>query len=145
MTDIWVVVADSSRVRIFAVERANGPLKEIATIDHPEGRLHERDLTSDEPGRRFATAGPQRHGMAQPVSSKEETTIEFARDLARHLEANRVRGQFHRLYVAAAPRFLGHLREAMEPATAATVYKAYDKNWVKEDVATIREHLPDYL
>ncbi len=145
MPDIWVLVADSSHARIFEVERADGPLREIASVDHPEGRMHARELTSDLPGRRFATAGPKRHGMAQRVSVKDEQAIEFARELAHHLEANRAREQFYRLYVAASPRFLGHLRDVLEPSTAATVRAAYDKNWVRASAEEIREQLPDHL
>ena len=44
----WIVVADSSRARIFS-KNGRTPLREEAGFIHPESRLHEQDLTSDAP------------------------------------------------------------------------------------------------
>jgi hypothetical protein len=44
-----IVVADQSRARIFKTEISAAPLVEIETLTHTEGRLHDRDLTSDLP------------------------------------------------------------------------------------------------
>ena len=45
------VVADRSRARLFSVATPKGPLEELEDLVHPEARAHERDLTSDRPGR----------------------------------------------------------------------------------------------
>ena len=51
MSNICVVVADSSRARVFTADKPAGPLNEIETLNNPEGRLHEGDLVSDRGGR----------------------------------------------------------------------------------------------
>ncbi|MCW8855424.1 MAG: host attachment protein, partial [Gammaproteobacteria bacterium] len=51
MSTTWVVVADSSRARIFTAETSTSALQEIETLAHPEGRLHEQALSSDLPGK----------------------------------------------------------------------------------------------
>ena len=120
-------------------------LREIKNLERPAARMRESQLTSDVHGRRFATAGPKRHGMTQPVSAKEEEAVRFARDLAGLLDRERSRGRFQRLVLAAAPRFLGHLREGLSPGTSAVVTREYRKNWVRHDPAKIRRQLPEYL
>ena len=47
----WVLVADSSRGRIFSAETPTSALKEIESISHPEGRLHDQLMVSDLPGK----------------------------------------------------------------------------------------------
>ena len=52
-----IVVADSSHARIFTVDSAHSPLNEIETMAHPEGRMHEQDMTSDLPGKDLGNDG----------------------------------------------------------------------------------------
>lgn len=59
----WVVVADSSSCRLFAAGKPIGPLQELESLVHPEGRMHGRDLVSGQPGRAFDSKGAGRHAM----------------------------------------------------------------------------------
>ena len=65
MNNVWVVVASNTRCRIFAQHKHNGPLEELEDLVHPEGRLHERRLASDRPGRTFDRAGEGRRVSAR--------------------------------------------------------------------------------
>ncbi|MDJ0522729.1 MAG: host attachment protein [Planctomycetota bacterium] len=145
MATTWIVVAESSRARILRTDSAHEPLKEIETLDHPEARMHEQELTSDVSGRRFATAGPKRHGMSDPVRWKDEHAGRFAREVGRHLEQARTKQAFDRLILAAPPKFLGLLRDELAPGTEAVVAHEFDKNWLHDDPQAIRSHLPAYL
>jgi protein required for attachment to host cells len=146
MPRTWIVVAESSRARILETNSTQEALREVETLDHPEARLHEQELTSDQPGRRFAvTSEPKRHSMGQPVSQKEEHAHRFSRELANHIEAARVAGKFDRLILAAAPKFLGQLRDDLAAGTVEVLVHQYDKNWIHDDADTIRKHLPEYL
>jgi protein required for attachment to host cells len=51
MATKWVVVAESSRARIFAFLQAGLAMEELEGLTHPASRAHERDLISDRPGR----------------------------------------------------------------------------------------------
>ncbi len=145
MARSWILVAESSRARIYEAPLAKAPLETIAEFEHPEARAHEQDLITDAPGRRFATGGPKRHSMGEPVSAKEEHALRFARELAAKLETARVADRYDHLFLAAAPKFLGLLRDELSGDTAAMVRGEYAKNWIHDDAKTIRAHLPEYL
>jgi protein required for attachment to host cells len=145
MLTTWIITADSSRARIFKTESPRGPLQELEVLIHPEARLHTQDLTSDFPGRTFDSAGEGRHAMGQPVDPKEQEAIRFAKHLADHLEAARVDGQFDKLIIAAAPKFLGQLRQHLSGQLTSMVTQEIDKNLTQHATKDIRNHLPERL
>lgn len=145
MPKTWVVVAESSRAKIFTVDNPRGPLRELESLDHPESRAAGQDLASDRPGRAFDRAGEGRHAMGQPVDPREQEVIRFAKQLAERLEAGRVNGDVERIYLIAAPQFLGELRQNLANGTAQLVVQEIDKNLVRHDPADIRSHLPERL
>jgi protein required for attachment to host cells len=145
MSNTWVVVADSSRARIFAVDQPRGPLQELDILAHPEARLHEQELTTDLPGRAFDSGGEGRHAMGQGVSPKEQEALRFAKRTADYLEAARVEGRFDKLILVAAPRFLGQLRQQFSPPAAAAIVQEIAKNLAQQPADEIRQHLPERL
>jgi len=145
MTYTWVVVADSTRARIFNAESSSANLAETEGLLHPESRLHDRDLTSDLPGRSFDSKGSGRHAMESPTDPKHELAIEFARAIARHLEASRVKKDFEQLVIVAAPSFLGLLREQLSATCRKLVAFELNKNLVQQSPDEIRAHLPKLL
>jgi protein required for attachment to host cells len=145
MAKTWVVVADSSRARILMAEKPGMGLLEIDSLEHPEGRLHEQELTSDLPGRAFDSGGQGRHVMGTSVEPKKQEAIKFAKLVADHLESGRTTGSFSRLYVIAPPAFLGQLRDHLSTSLERIVQGTIDKNLVAQDETAIRAQLPDYL
>ncbi len=141
----WVVVADASRARIFSAEGASGPLTEIEDMVHPESRLHEREMASDEPGTTFDRGGQGQHGMGNAVDPKQQEATRFAKEVCEELDSARQAGKYDRLYVIAAPAFLGVIRDTMHDATKKLVAAEVDKNLAAHEVAEIRAHLPEHL
>lgn len=144
MDPTWILVADRSRARLFTVERPRGPLLEVSSHDNPEARSHERDLVTDKPGRESDAGGPGRSAFEGP-SAKEGAAERFARELAAMLEKGREAGSFKRLYLVAAPHFLGTLREVLDAVTYAKVEQEIAKDVVHESADRIRKHLPERL
>ena len=72
----WLVVADSSKARIFLTDSRTGPIKEIESIVHTEARLHEHDMTSDHPGRSKGNGGGGNVYQSK-VSPKDQENINF--------------------------------------------------------------------
>lgn len=142
MSDVWVVVASSTRCRIFAQHKHSGPLEPVEELDHPEGRLHGRELVTDQPGRSFDSAGNGRHAMGEPVDPHEQGNIRFAKTVADKIDAARKRDRFDRLVLVADPRFLGHLRHGLSPATRRRLSTELQKNLADADPAAIRNALP---
>lgn len=145
MAYTWVVVADSVRARIFTAETSTSGLAELETLTHPEGRMHDRDITSDLPGRSFDSLGNARHAMEPPTDPKHELAIEFARTVAHHLDAARIKKDFERLVIVAAPAFLGLLRDQLNPTCRKQVAFELNKNLTQHTPEDIREHLPKPL
>lgn len=146
MAFIWVVVADSTRARIFNVDSSSAPLSEADGLASPEGRLHDRDITSDLPGRSFdSSKAGGRHAMEPTTDPKHELAVEFARTIARHIEAGRVKRHFEQLVLVAAPSFLGLLREQLSNTCRKLVAYELNKNLVQHTPEDIRSHLPRLL
>ena len=79
---------------------------------HPESRAHQRELTTDRPGRAFDSKGPGRHAVSGgSVSPKEHEASKLCSELADEIETARVQGRFDRLVLVATPSFLGELRK----------------------------------
>ena len=140
----WVLVADTSRARFFAAEKAAGPLHEISDLLYPEARLHEGDLVTDRSGR-DRNPGTGAHGFGDETSHKQDGADRFALEVCNHLESGRNDGDFGKLYVVAAPQFLGLLRKHQSAPLRQLVAGEIDKNLTTQDSTAIRKHLPDYL
>lgn len=146
MTYIRVVVADSTRARIFDMESSSAGLSEQEAMSSPEGRLHDRDITSDLPGRSFdSNKAGGRHAMEPSTDPKQELAIEFARTIAGQLENARVKNDFEQLVIVAAPTFLGLLREQLSASCRKQVAFELNKNLVQQSAEEIRSHLPKLL
>jgi len=141
MKKIWVVVADRARGRIFSATSPKSPLTEIEDLVHPEARAHERDLTTDRPGR-----GPGSHrAMGTANKAHEHEATNFARELAARIDVGRVNTDFTKLVLVAAPDFLGLLRKSLNPHVEKLVAREVTKNLTQLTPADIRAHLPEYL
>ncbi len=141
----WLLVADSVRGRIFRTDTPTGPISELTTLAHPEGRLHEQALTSDLPGRTFDRQGYGRHVMEDRVSAKQQDNVKFAQRIATYLETMRMRKEFERLVIVAPPDFLGLLSGKLSAETRKLVILKVDKNLAQKSAKQIRSHLPDKL
>jgi protein required for attachment to host cells len=141
----WVIVADSSRARIFAAATPLGPLQELETLAHPAGRLHAQDLTSDLPGRAFDSVGDGRHAMGQPVEPKEEEALRFARQIAERLDTGRKEGRYDKAVIVAAPKFLGYLRQCQSAPVTALIVAEIAKDLTRHMPEEIRAQVPERL
>ncbi|MER2530552.1 MAG: host attachment protein [Candidatus Competibacter sp.] len=141
MSATWVLIADGSRARLFSVEKALAPLREIQSLINPEGRAKTRDLVSDRQGRSPGN-GPN---MDYDVAPKQQLAIQFAREISEQLRRGRVGGLFRKLYIAAAPAFLGLLRRHLDAKTAGLVVETVSKDLTRLASKQIRRHLPERL
>ena len=145
MKSTWIIVAESARARIFTASETGGSLREVADLSHPESRLHNRELSSDSPGRTFDSHGDGRHGMEQATEPKEQEAHAFAMEIARQVERARHDGSFDSLVLVAPPKFLGRLRQALSKPALDSVIAELDKNLVEADAKTLEIQLSDQL
>jgi protein required for attachment to host cells len=114
MTDETTValVANASRAHLFRVEVATGTWTPLQTFDHPQGRMHDRELRE---ARWLENAGTK-HGPSTEDDPHGRHRLESQR-FAKHVAAELARGLdqrvFHRLILVAPAEFMGHLRKEL--------------------------------
>jgi protein required for attachment to host cells len=145
MSDLWVLVAESSEARIYAAPHARSPLTLVDTLAHEASRQHPRDLGTDVPGRVHDRFGPARHSMDVSQRVRSEERHRFARQIAARLDEARQRNRFSRLVVMSGPAFLGVLRECFSKRLTEAVVGEVAKDLVDQDAAAIQAHLPEGL
>ena len=140
----YILVADNSRARIFTAETPASPLQEIEALAHAEGRLHDRDITTDLPGK-IKGEGNVGHAFEQPTDPKKHEADLFAHRIAHYLEEAHNANKFEQLLIIAEPSFLGLLRNCLPEQIKKTVCFELDKNITMQSADDIRKHLPTYL
>jgi protein required for attachment to host cells len=144
MKSTFILVADNVRARIFTAETPSSPLQEIEALAHTEGRLHDREITSDFPGK-IKGEGSVGHAFEQPTDPKKHEADNFAHRIAQYLEEAHHANKFEQLLIIAEPSFLGLLRNQLTEQIKKRVCFELDKNITTHSLDDIRKHLPTYL
>ena len=145
MKPIWIIVANQTQARIFSVESpVCDELNEIEEIIHDQGRLHDREITSDLPGKIKSVAGGG-HAYESPTDPKQHEADNFAHRLARRLESAHNADAFSQLAIIAEPGILGLLRHCLPEQVKKSVCFELDKNLARHSAEEIRLHLPARL
>ncbi|WP_438971852.1 host attachment protein [Methylophaga sp.] len=138
----WIVVAESSRARIFSVESRTTPLKEVDDMVNVASRFKDEELVTDEPGRSFDSHGQGgRHAMEPRTEPKETEVMHFAHDLGERLENARRVGDYNDLVLISSPGFLGVLKQSLGNVTQKHISQTINKNLVQKSEAEIRDYL----
>jgi protein required for attachment to host cells len=140
----WLIVADEAVAHVFEWQGADKQLQEVETLTHPAAHAQEADLRHDAQGRNAQgrKAGHARGIVSSVTSSasldlQHREGVEFARQVAEWLGRAHQEGRFHHLKVAAAPRFLGLLRQSMQPQVSAVILDELPKDLVHESRADL--------
>jgi protein required for attachment to host cells len=138
MSKTWVVVAESSRAKIYQVEKNDSKhsLKELKGFTHSTSRNHKSQLSGSQ-------QKESRHSQLTDLhdTHKDHERTEFARSLSQHLNNARTKGKFKKLILMSPPKFLGDLRKNLGHETNKHVVTAIDKNLVRHDVQDIQAHI----
>ena len=118
MATTWIVAADSSRARILQVA-GRQRLEEIDSLLNPEGRLNDRELTTDAHPRFRGTDGPGSDRQEMPAV--EHAVELFAKRVGGYLDKARTEHRYDQLVLVAAPKFLGTLRKELGKEVAKLV------------------------
>jgi protein required for attachment to host cells len=140
----WILVADSARARLFTVDTLSSPLLEINDFSHTEARLHDREITSDLPGK-IKSTGAGGHAFEQPTDPKKHEIDNFAQTIARYLETAHNANRFEQLLIVAPPGFLGSLRNHLPEQIKKLVSFELDKEITLLSPSEIRQYLPEHL
>ncbi|HWA00989.1 MAG TPA: host attachment protein [Caulobacterales bacterium] len=140
----WFVVADGRRARVLVEERRGAPLAERddwAMSISPDDTYDPQDR----PPRSFDRVGAGRHAMDKGRNLHEQEQVNFLNRVAARLGEAAKHGAFAHLVLAAPPRALGLLREALPAPAASRICADLAKDVVEEDNAALRERLTGLL
>lgn len=151
----WIVLADSSRARIYLADHDLSRARLIRELDHPESRIKESDLTTGMKG----STGPRQRGAGgsavrghlfghrpstDPQTGPHQVELEkFAREIAQELEHGRVQGAYEEIVLAAPPQFLGLVRRFLKVDVERLVRTRIPKNLVRTEERDVAERIRD--
>lgn len=113
----WVLVANAARARCFVRDADNDAMRELQSFVHPASRLPAQDLAHDRGGKAMKSQASTQY---QPhTDPHDKAQLEFARELAAHLEQAALAHAYPGLAIFASAPFLGVLRGELGAATQA--------------------------
>lgn len=106
--DIRIIVANRTQARFFAYDsKKPNEIDYLGKIENPRGRLRNRDINADRPGR-YKGLDTHRSTWTKKQEPVERVAEDFARQLAEAVELEKE--NFEGLVIVAPPDFLGQLR-----------------------------------
>ncbi len=142
----WVIVADSSRARIFQSAGNIQHLQEIQDLLNPEGRTDDADLRKDAKGRFYGKGEQHQAHTAEPDVTKEAYDAEqFSREIGRMLAEACDAYRYDSLVVVAPPEFLGRLRRALPERVKRCVSRQLDREITGWDSRQLEAYLQQAL
>lgn len=141
--DIWYLVADGARARLFKTDRIDGDLEETDVYINEDGRLENKDFDRDRPGRR--SQGKHRSAMGDDDGPREHEEKKFAKRLAEMLDDAYDNDAFDRFSIIAAPKMLGHIKKKLEKDTKGSLRGTRSKNLTRMSKEDIQEHISKHL
>ena len=142
---ICIVVADGSRARILSAQSGSSPLQDERDYIHSESRLKEQDLVADETGNESDSGGYGKHSMGHEGAAHQRQAEIFAHEIGSEVDKVRQHSDLRKIYLIAAPKFLGLLRTCLSKQCTELLVVEVNKDLVNHSIEDIRSHLPKYL
>ncbi|MBM3566223.1 MAG: host attachment protein [Alphaproteobacteria bacterium] len=141
----WILVADGARALVVVND---GPGKGLKTVPGREIKIDlppTREIGTGKPGRVQESVGGARHAIVPHADWHEQRKQDFARAVAKKMDADAARGRFDRLILVAPPAALGNIRAALKPATRKLVAAEINKDLTHLPVDQLGSHLADVM
>ena len=137
----WILVADGARAHVVANAGPGTGLKVVPGSDIRVELLPTRAIGTDRPGRAQESVGGARHAIAPRVDWHQQQKEQFARAIARKMDAGAARGRFEKLILVAPPQTLGEIRAALKPETMKRVAAEINKDLTQVPIPELGPHL----
>jgi len=146
MNNVWVLVCDAARGRIFSVSGENAEWRPVHSFRHDSARSKSSELVTDREGRRTSVGGSSHHNALAPSSSlKEQGERQFAHELSAFLEHEAQMHRFHRWVLVAPPQMLGMIKGVLSSTLAVRLMRSVDKDLTEFGEAELEERLHDAI
>lgn len=140
----WYIVASQKEAKILVPTSNRQKLTVLNTLPNKLGAVKKRELIRKKAGRgvkSIGRVGTVRYSQPKRHDPHEVAIVQFARELAAFLEAERHKRSFESLTVVAEPHLLGRVRAEMSANLSNTV-----THWIKRDLQKSPERVvSDFL
>lgn len=138
MSVTWIMVANASQAKLFANHGPKRGLQLIKELMHPESREKTSNLVSDRSG---ANSGTGHGAYIQATDPKHHEAERFAQEVARELDAGRVKNAYDRLILVASAPFMGLVNSCLPGQVRSKVSESIDKDYTRLPVKELAGHL----
>jgi protein required for attachment to host cells len=139
----WVLVADEAIAHLYELPEDGGDLVPVEQITDPAAHTNTSEGSRDSAGRRggddLSMGGNVTTSAGDQMEGRE--SARFAAQVATLLAERLRQKRYEALHVAAAPKFLGHLRKALAKPVTAVVARELDKDLIHETAAQLTARL----
>jgi protein required for attachment to host cells len=141
---IWVITANAIACRIYNYKKNPAELILIKEIFHPENRLKKEEfLTSDKPGH-YKSSSSNRGAFSPRTDPKEVEIDNFARQIAKEMDAGRKTGAYEKLILMTPPHMEGlifqHTDKHVKDLVSNNIKKDPQNFSVHELLNCLKEH-----
>ncbi|MEW6055096.1 MAG: host attachment protein [Bdellovibrionota bacterium] len=145
MSRVWVIVANQSEATIYECTGPEDGPRQVHIIRHSAARMRERDLTTDRPGRTFASLGNVRHAFSSPQDARDHEVDVFVREVEQWLLSQAGQQNFDELFLIAGPRVMGKLKAGFSPNLLGRVVGSLNKDVAQHSYDNVRERVREAL
>ena len=138
-SNVWVLVADRARARLFELTSQSRKLTEIACFDNPDAQIHR--MAKDRLARVNESTSSARHAIEPRTTMLEKSIDRFARSLSDELENGRALRRYDQLILVAPPRFRGALHRHFDKPLRSCISAEISRDLTTWPVERIFEHL----
>ena len=145
MKEVWVLVADRARARLFSLEEGASRMIEVADFVNPAARTPAHGCEHGPPPRVHDRIGEGRHVIEAHTPPREKVALQFAATLGTYLKHAHDELRYRGLILVAPPRFLGTLNATFGGHLGEAILLRVPKNLTRSPANEIREALPRKL
>lgn len=139
---MWFVVADEGRALLLEQAEPGAALEKVAELEDELAHARGQDLRNDAKGRFYGKGERFMAHTTEPhTDPKRKEAQKFARQVADYLEQAQNQRRFDRLFLVAAPTFLGLLRAELAPNVRKAVAGELDHDLAHLNLPELTQRL----
>jgi protein required for attachment to host cells len=144
MTNMWVLVCDAAKARVFEIQGGDPTWHIVDLVLHEGSRSKASDLVGGPSGTRSSEGISVHHNALAPASSPKEVEKDgFAHTLATTLDQAMRSARFGKWLLVAPPHFLGLMRKELTSELEKHLVTTVDKDFNHLAVHELSERLRD--
>lgn len=142
MDRMWFVVADEGRARVLERVQPRAALQEVQELRDELAHVRGAELQRDAKGRLYGKGERFMGHTAEPKTDPHRKEArKFARQIADLLEQARNERRYDRVFIVAAPAFLGELRHELPESVRKVLAGELDQDLVNLDTHDLEQRL----